>query len=186
MKKNKINSVSCKRGAGLISSIANIPGKVAGAAGEVLNRAIDVLPIELHLPGYQYCGPGTKLQERLQRGDPGINPLDSACKQHDIAYNKYKDSKHRSQADKELANRAWERVKASDASISEKAAAWAVTNIMKVKSKFGGQLKRKKRAAGRKRKSGGGLYLKPYPQQKSGCGIKKKKRTQRRRRRRRH
>lgn len=43
------------------------------------------LLLELHLPGYQYCGPGTKLAKRITRGDPGINPLDAACKEHDIA-----------------------------------------------------------------------------------------------------
>ena len=50
------------------------------------NKIINNLPFELHLPGYQYCGPGTKLTEPLARGDPGINPLDAACKDHDIAY----------------------------------------------------------------------------------------------------
>ena len=41
---------------------------------------------ELHWPGYQYMGPGTKLDERLKRGDPGINRLDKIAKQHDIDY----------------------------------------------------------------------------------------------------
>ena len=36
-------------------------------------------------------------------------------------------------ADYELEQRAWERVKSKDASVSEKAAAWLVTNIMKGK-----------------------------------------------------
>ena len=44
------------------------------------------LPIDLHLPGYQYCGPGTRLNKRLKRGDTGINRLDRICKQHDIDY----------------------------------------------------------------------------------------------------
>ena len=42
--------------------------------------------IELHWPGYQYMGPGTKLAKRLKRGDPGINQLDKIAKQHDIDY----------------------------------------------------------------------------------------------------
>ena len=41
---------------------------------------------ELHWPGYQYMGPGTKLAKRLRRGDPGINQLDKIAKQHDIDY----------------------------------------------------------------------------------------------------
>ena len=32
--------------------------------------------LEFHWPGYQYMGPGTHLQKRLKRGDPGINRLD--------------------------------------------------------------------------------------------------------------
>lgn len=27
--------------------------------GDAINKAIDVLPFELHLSSYQYCGPGT-------------------------------------------------------------------------------------------------------------------------------
>lgn len=114
-----------------------------GLIGNILNKAIDFLPVELHIPGYQYCGPGTKLNKRLRRGDPGINKLDEACKQHDIAYSKYSDTEHRSQADRDLAERAWQRVKAGDSSIGEKATAWAVTNIMKAKNKFGGGIKKK-------------------------------------------
>lgn len=103
-----------------------------------INTLINKLPFELHLPGYQYCGPGTKLAERLARGDPGINPLDSACKEHDIAYSKTRENPEaRSIADKELTERAWKRVLANDASLTEKAAAWGVANIMKVKTKFG-------------------------------------------------
>ena len=40
--------------------------------------------IEFHWPGYQYMGPGTHLEKRLKRGDPGINRLDRIAKQHDI------------------------------------------------------------------------------------------------------
>lgn len=174
--------ISRARGSGLI-------GSLTGAAGNLLNRAIDILPTELHIPGYQYCGPGTKLKERLSRGDPGINKLDFACKLHDIAYSKYFDSKNRSIADKELVERAWERVKAPDASFGEKATAWTVTNIMKAKSKFGGgkrkpqkkpkNTKRKcknKKSSKVNKKKGKGLYLRPY----SGSGgAKKKSSTQR-------
>lgn len=40
-------SISCIRGGGLVTSIA---GKVVGT---VLNKAVDLLPVELHIPGYQ-------------------------------------------------------------------------------------------------------------------------------------
>ncbi|KAJ8981995.1 hypothetical protein NQ317_013649 [Molorchus minor] len=103
----------------------------------IVNTLINKLPFELHLPGgYQYCGPGTKLQKRLARGDPGINELDKACKQHDIAYSQ-SDLAARHKADYQLEQTAWERVKSKDAGIGEKAAAWLVTNIMKGKQKLG-------------------------------------------------
>jgi len=35
----------------------------------LLNRAINALPFELHIPGYQFCGPGKHLEKRLIRGD---------------------------------------------------------------------------------------------------------------------
>lgn len=187
---NKCN-VSCKTGNGLISSIESLPGKTFGIArnvvGTVLNRAVDLLPFEAHIPGYQYCGPGTKLKQRLERGDLGINPLDKACKAHDIAYSIYNDSRRRAQADKELAERAWQRVSAPDSSIAEKAAAWAVTNAMKIKSKFGGRLKKASVRGVRKktiRKKGKGAYLEPY-RSKTGCGVKKRRSAGRSRRRRR-
>ena len=102
-----------------------------------LNKAINALPIELHLPGYQFCGPGTKLAKRLARGDKEINPLDAACKVHDIAYSQSKDLSSRHIADKNLLERAWERTLAKDSSVNERANAWFVTNAMKAKVKFG-------------------------------------------------
>ncbi|KAK9744510.1 Borna disease virus P40 protein [Popillia japonica] len=108
-----------------------------------INSAINALPFELHLPGgYRYCGPGTKLQKRLTRGDKPINELDAACMQHDIAYSQQKDLIKRHEADNILRNAAMNRVKSSDASIGEKAAALGVAGIMKAKVKLGMGLKR--------------------------------------------
>lgn len=92
---------------------------------------------ELHVPSYQYLGPFTNLEKRLKRGDPGINPLDRAARDHDIFYSQHQDSASRHLADKELENKAWDRVKASDSSIPEKIAAYLTTNAMKVKRKLG-------------------------------------------------
>lgn len=103
----------------------------------IVNSAINSLPFELHIPGYQFCGPGTRLRERLARGDRGKNPLDAACKQHDIAYSRYTELAKRHEADRVLAEQAWKRVKSKDASFGERVAAWTVTNAMKAKRKFG-------------------------------------------------
>lgn len=86
---------------------------------------------------YQYCGPGTKLKKRLQKGDQGRNGLDKACKLHDIAYAENVSSEKRREADKLLADDAWKRFKANDSSIGEKLSSLAVTGIMKAKTKLG-------------------------------------------------
>jgi len=79
----------------------------------------------------------TKLKQRLEPGDRGINQLDAACRVHDIAYSQYKDLADRHKADAVLINKAWERIGSKNSSIAEKTAAYLVTNIMKTKKKFG-------------------------------------------------
>lgn len=141
--------------------------------GSLVNKLIDKLPVELHLPFYQYCGPGTRLEERLARGDRGINPLDRACREHDISYSQSKELHSRHLADRQLQKEAWKRVKASDASIGERAAALLVGGIMKIKQALGMGLRRRTR--GRKKR--------PQTKRKTtfGTGIRKtaKKKTKR-------
>lgn len=103
----------------------------------LINDIINKLPFALHLPGYEYCGPGTKLEERLAKGQRGINPLDAACREHDIAYRDHKDLESRHRADKELEHRAFGRVVSKDAGIGERLAALAVTGVMNTKVKHG-------------------------------------------------
>ncbi|KAK5647060.1 hypothetical protein RI129_005524 [Pyrocoelia pectoralis] len=111
----------------------------------LLNTLINKLPVELHLPGYRFCGPGTRLSKRLARGDKGINPLDEACKEHDIAYSHSKELSDRHKADKILQEKAWTRFRSSDASFGEKAAALTVAGVMKGKRTFGMGTKRRRR-----------------------------------------
>lgn len=112
----------------------------------LIDYIIDKLP-EIHIPGYQYCGPGTNLKKRLARGDPGINPLDQACKLHDIVYSKEKKSEARNVADKALIARALARIYSKDAKFGERAAALLTTGLMGAKlglSKVGLGLKKNK------------------------------------------
>lgn len=129
-----------------------------------VDKLIDKLPIELHLPSYNYCGPGmfyiaifindtineyiveivkhvgTKLNERLARGDTGINGLDELCKEHDIAYATHKNSEERYKADKKLSSGALKRLFSKDAGLGERAASLLAITAMKTKaglSKFG-------------------------------------------------
>lgn len=39
---------------------------------------------EKHLPGYNYCGPGTNVFRRQREGVQPVNVLDHACMIHDI------------------------------------------------------------------------------------------------------
>ena len=112
---------------------------------------------KLHLPSYQYLGPFTNLDKRLERGDPGINPLDRAAKEHDIFYSSHPDTSSCHIADKRLENKAWERVLAPDSSFSKKAAAYLTTNAMKVKRKLGMGCITKKKRATKRSKNGSSL-----------------------------
>ena len=58
--------------------------------------------IEFHWPVYQYMGPGTHLEKRLKRGDPGINRLDRIAKQHDIDYSRARNLQDKLKADDKM------------------------------------------------------------------------------------
>ena len=81
------------------------------------NSALDAL-IEMHVPHYKFCGPGTKLAERVERGDVGINPLDEACRQHDLVYTD--PNSDRRQADRILAQYAFSRMLAEETPSDER------------------------------------------------------------------
>lgn len=51
---------------GLLGDIAGsvVDKIIKELAGTIVNKCVDLLPFELHLPHYQYCGTGTKLSQR--------------------------------------------------------------------------------------------------------------------------
>ena len=77
----KIQIFKKKLGGDIAAKLAKLPGTPWAK-----------YPGEKHLPGYSYCGPGTRLDIRLDERDqarPGeepINAIDEACRVHDIAY----------------------------------------------------------------------------------------------------
>lgn len=92
----------------------------------------------MHLSGvFYWCGPGTKVEKRPARNDPGINKLDEACEEHDIFYSKEKDLTRRHEAEKVLGSKAFARFKASDDNWKKKLAAIGVAGTMKAKVKLG-------------------------------------------------
>jgi hypothetical protein len=86
---------------------------------------------------YSYCGPFTKLQQRLNQGYKGVNKLDEACQQHDIAYATSSEVRGRNKADDVLANKASQIVMDSSTPDYEKQDARLVTGIIATKSRFG-------------------------------------------------
>lgn len=95
-------------------------------------------------------GPGTKLRERLERGDKPINKLDALCLDHDLAYEKTKDSAERREADKKLASEAAKLIFSKETGFKEKLASATVAGIMKAKTKFGGGLVKKTKKTAKK------------------------------------
>ena len=69
--------------------------------GSILNRMINSLPVEMHLPGHNFTGPGTKLNKRLNKDltpkawSKPINRIDQAAYNHDVCYLKNNDTKTR-------------------------------------------------------------------------------------------
>lgn len=129
----------------------------------LINKIINKLPFELHTPGYLFCGPGTKLKDKLNLS--GINPLDSACKEHDLYYSIHPDTQERHKADLILQEKASARAKAADASLGEKITANFVKNTMKIKRALGAGVRRARQ------KKGGGLK-----KRNRGFGLKKRRR----------
>ena len=61
-------------------------------ARSLLNKAINNLPFEMHLPGHNFTGPGTNLKKRLnpeltpKKWSKPINRVDRDAYQHDLCY----------------------------------------------------------------------------------------------------
>lgn len=68
----------------------------------VVNNMINKLPFEMHMPGgYNFLGPGTRLDLRLDENNKPlpdslpVNKIDEAAMHHDICYSKHEDTKTR-------------------------------------------------------------------------------------------
>lgn len=97
-----------------------------------IDRFLKRLP-EIHIRGYNYCGPNTNVEIRLARGEVGVNELDCACMEHDIAYAESNDLNSRCIADKVLILRAIRRVVAKDSQIGERFTALLISWLISIK-----------------------------------------------------
>lgn len=100
-----------------------------------VDRIIEKLP-EIHIRGYNYCGPNTDLRSRFARGEFGVNKLDWACMEHDIAYSESYDLKTRCKADKILILKAIRRIYAKDSKIGERFVALLISWLISFKLIF--------------------------------------------------
>ena len=109
--------------------------KVGGFINTLLNHG-KYIP-EMHLPGYNYAGPFTKLETRLKRGDKPINKLDEAAMHHDVAYHNYKDKPTRWKHDKVLQDKAYNIMLDPNTNVKNKIEAGLVAGTMYGKRKLG-------------------------------------------------
>ena len=95
-----------------------------------MQKLLEKTGMEFHWPGYQFMGPGTHLEKRLKRGDPGINRLDRISKIHDIDYSKAKSLTHKHAADTKM-------IKSIDKLPNKTITERIVKRIMQAKLKLG-------------------------------------------------
>ena len=84
---------------GAKSTVGNVYNAVKNTLGNVVQTAKNWSQGKYTAPGgYRYCGPGNDLDE----GEP-INASDSACRQHDLDYDRFRKAKDTGKiGDKEL------------------------------------------------------------------------------------
>src|SRR6266566_10923 len=72
---------------------------------DITNILNVIIPGEKHLPGMKFCGPGTRLDLKLNEDGtpkPGCEPVDrvdEAALHHDLAYSRHDDLRNRNKAD---------------------------------------------------------------------------------------
>lgn len=121
----------------LIKYVASLPRRIVKGDGLINNILNSKYLPPLHYPGYNYLGPGTPLQNNINKGVKPKNKLDEAALHHDIFYHLNKETKDRHEADKVLENRAWEIFKNKETDLGEKVASYVTTNVMKAKRYLG-------------------------------------------------
>ena len=81
-----------KRGTCVICGTTKTQFIKAQKGESLLNKAIKNLPFEMHLPGHNFMGLGTKLKKRLnpdltpKKWSKPVNRVDKAAYHHDVYY----------------------------------------------------------------------------------------------------
>ena len=86
------NNRTMKRGNCSVCGTTKTQFVKSSKGGSILNKMINSLPVEMHLLGHNFTGPGTKLDKRLNTDltpkawSKPINRIDKAAYNHDICY----------------------------------------------------------------------------------------------------
>ena len=92
------NNRRMKRGKCVVCGTTKTQFVKSTKGGSILNKMINNLPVEMHLLGHNFTGPGTKLNKRLnadltpKEWSKPINRIDKASYHHDICYLKNNDT----------------------------------------------------------------------------------------------
>ena len=130
------------------------PGKAVG--GSILNKMINNLPVEMHLLGHNFTGPGTKLNKRLnadltpKEWSKPINRIDKAAYHHDICYLKNNDTATRNNVcDKNMLN---EMKDIYNPTLRERMERGLVSTLIGTKKRFGWGISEAESSAGQSQK----------------------------------
>ena len=92
------NNRHMKRGTCVVCGTTKTQFIKAQKGGSLLNKDINNLPFEMHLPGHNFTGHGTKLKKRLnpdltpKKWSKPVNRVDKAAYHHDVCYLKNDDT----------------------------------------------------------------------------------------------
>ena len=149
------NNKQMKRGNCSVCGTTKTQFVKSSKGGSVLNKMINSLPVEMHLLGHNFTGPGTKLNKRLnadltpKEWSKPINRIDKAAYHHDICYLKNNDTETRNRVcDKNMLE---EMKNIYNPSLRERMERGLVSTLIGTKKRFGwgvvsgtGYIKKKK------------------------------------------
>ena len=141
------NGRNMKRGTCVICGTTKTQFIKAQKGGSLLNKVINNLPFEMHLPGHNFTGPGTKLKKRLnpdltpKKWSEPVNRVDEAAYHHDLCYLKNDDTATRNAVcDKNMLK---ELKGIYNPTLRERMDKSIVSNLIGAKVKFGMGVKKK-------------------------------------------
>ena len=142
------NNKHMKRGTCVVCGTTKTQFIKVPTGGSLLNKAINNLPVEMHLPGHNFTGPGTKLNKRLnpdlrpKKWSKPINRVNKAAYHHDLCYLKNNDTATRNAVcDKNMLK---ELEGIYNPSIREKMECGLVSTLIGTKAHFGMGVREKK------------------------------------------